>query len=174
MDIERYYLRRATGEMITECPHCLTRVIPKADGTCPACQKHVRDTRGADPSRTSLRVSQGTVLPAICCDCGRQTERCVTVCLSSRGQQDQEPGFAKTLMALLVGWPVLLTLLFRGMHILFRGVDSTSLVQVKMPQCRACAQLGTPQPRYVDFANARMTFIVHKNLKDAVLPQEGG
>ena len=56
--------------MLTTCPHCFTRVIPKADGTCPACQRNVNDPRGADATRTSLRVSQGDVLPAVCCECG--------------------------------------------------------------------------------------------------------
>lgn len=152
-------------EMIAECPHCFTRMIPKADGTCPACQKDTRDMRGTDPTRTSLRVSQGDVLPAICCDCGHETERRVAVCQSSCGEQDQPSGVVQAFIALFISWPM-------AIYFFLRGIKKTSVVSIKMPQCKECAQRSTPHPRYVDFPNARMTFVVHKNLKEAIGPEE--
>ena len=153
--------------MITECPHCFVRMVPKADGTCPACQQDTRGAFGTDPTRTSLCVSQGTVLPSICCDCGEEAERSVAVCRSSDGEQDQPSGFVQLLIALLVSWPMALYFFLRGIH-------KTSIVQVNIPQCHECARNATPQPRYVDFANARMTLVVHKNLKEAIARQERG
>ena len=34
--------------MLTECPHCFTRVLPRPDGQCPACQQSTVDVRDAD------------------------------------------------------------------------------------------------------------------------------
>jgi len=90
----------------------------------------------------------------------------VAVCRSSGGEQDQPSGFVQALIALFVSWPAALYFFLRGIH-------KTSVVQIKMPQCHQCAQRGAPQPRYVDFANGRMTFVVHKNLKEAIDREEG-
>src|SRR5690348_127239 len=33
------------------CPHCYRKVIPMADGTCPACGKNTNDRSGTDPTK---------------------------------------------------------------------------------------------------------------------------
>jgi hypothetical protein len=146
--------------MLINCPHCYTRIVPKSDGSCPACQKNTQDTTGLDVSRTSIHVSQGDILPAVCCDCGQPTSRTVAVYRKSSG--GDEPSTALGLaIIVLVSW-------LAGLLLLLRGAANKSVAQVKIPQCEACAERGSPEPRFVDFANARMTFIVHKNLKDAM------
>jgi hypothetical protein len=75
--------------MLIDCPHCYTRVVPKVDGTCPACQKDTNDLAGADLSRTSIRVGQGDVLPSVCCDCGYQTQRRVRVYRNNQGDKGE-------------------------------------------------------------------------------------
>ena len=57
-----------------------------------------------------------------------------------------------------------------ALFMLFRSIQETSVVQVKLPICPHCRQFGLPSPQYVDFKNARMTFIVHKRLKEALEP----
>ena len=143
--------------MFVDCPHCHTRMIPMTDGTCPACQKDTRDTTGLDLSRTSIRVSQGDVLPPVCCECGQRTPHMATICRKT--SPDREPSVAAILSS-IVPWAKL--------WLVFREIADISVVQVEMPQCEACATRGLPEPRYVDFGNARMTFVVHKNLKEAI------
>jgi hypothetical protein len=107
-----------------------------------------------------LRVAQGDKLPAICCDCGEAADRCVAVCRSTQGDADQPSGFVQALIGLLISWPM-------ALYFFLRGIQNTSVVRVDMPQCQVCAQVGLPEPQYVDFKNARMTFVVHKNLQEA-------
>jgi hypothetical protein len=146
--------------MLINCSHCNTRIVPKSDGTCPACQKDTRDTTGLDLSRASIHVSQGDVLPTICCECGQPTSRSVPVYRKTSGRDEPST---------IVGLVIFALLSFSaGLYLLLRGVANTNVAQVRMPQCEACARRGPPEPRYVDFANARMTFVVHQNLKAAM------
>ena len=146
--------------MLINCPHCHTRIVPMSDGTCPACQKDTQDGAGLDLSRTSIHVNQGDVLPPICCECGQPTSRRVAVYRKASGRGEPSTILGLVVFA-LVSWPV-------GLYFTFRGLANKTIAQVRLPQCEACARRGPPQPRYVDFGNARMTFIVHKNLKDAM------
>lgn len=148
--------------MLVDCPHCYTRVVPKSDGTCPACQRQVTGEHDAQPGRTTLRVAQGTRLPPVCCDCGQPTERYVAVGGKSAG----EPSGWSALIVSLFSWPI-------GLWMFLRGLERTSVVQVRVPQCWQCGRGGRPKPRYVDFPNARMTFVVHRKLKETVASQEG-
>ena len=146
--------------MLIDCPHCYTRIVPKSDGSCPACQKDTRDTTGLDLSRTSIQVSQGDVLPPICCGCGQQTSRVVAVYRKTSSGGEPSTLVGAVVFALL-SWCV-------GIWLMLRGIANTTVAEVKMPQCEACGRQGPPEPRYVDFANARMTFVVHRNLKAAM------
>jgi hypothetical protein len=146
--------------MMIDCPHRYTRVVPKSDGACPACQKDTRDTVGLDLSRTTIRVSQGEVLPPVSCERGQRTFRVVSVYRkSSSGDGPTVLGGAAIFG--LLSWPL-------GLWYMLRGVTNTAVVEAKLPQCEACADLGPPEPRYVDFENARMIFVVHTNLCNAV------
>ncbi len=142
--------------MLTDCPHCYARVVPKADGRCPACQKDMHDLAGVDPTRVSLRVAQGDVLPRVCCDCGQATDRVITVCRRTSARDEMSLG-VRLLLLLSFNWGAL-------------SGSGGDVVEVEMPQCDLCGSEGRPEPEYVDFDNVRMTFVVHKNLRDAATP----
>ena len=148
--------------MLTDCPHCYARVVPKADGRCPACQKDVRNLAGTDTTRASLRVAQGDVLPPICCGCGQATPRTVTVCMK-KSARDEPSLWQKVIIFAFFNWIV-------GLAYFMTGIANKDVVEVKMPQCDFCHSKGSPEPEYVDFQNVRMTFVVHKNLRDAATP----
>jgi len=148
--------------MLKDCPHCYARVVPKSDGRCPACQKDMQNLAGTDTTRASLRVAQGDVLPAICCDCGQATQRTVTVSMK-RSARDEPSMWAKLLIFTFFSWIV-------GLVYLITGIANKDVVEVKLPQCDFCSSKGRPEPEYVDFDNVRMTFVVHKNLRDATTP----
>ena len=65
--------------MLKECPHRYSRVLPSADGSCPACGKLVDDTTGADLNRAMTTVREGETLPNLCSMCGAATSRTVWV-----------------------------------------------------------------------------------------------
>ena len=146
--------------MLIDCPHCYTRIVPMSDGCCPACRKNTRETTGADLSRTSIRVSQGDVLPPVCCDCGLVTSRVVSVYRKNTPSGEPPTSFGAAIFALF-SLPL-------GLWLMLRGMANTTVAQTQMPQCDTCGTWGPPEPRYVDFGNATMTFIVHSNLKDAM------
>ena len=155
--------------LIIECPHCFTVVVPTAQGECPACRNIVQDAPEADPSRTSLSVPHLANLPAICCDCGGNTNRYVKVSRKiSRNTDGEDPSSALILLLglLMGGWFSCLLALFRG--------DSSrigDMVVVKMPQCDVCRAYGPPDPIRINSEELKMTFVVHKDFKAAVLKE---
>ena len=146
--------------MLSECPSCFTTVVPKDDGSCPACQQNMRGIP-VDSSRCSLRVSQGEQLPPICCRCGGATVDKVAIVRSSAEGRDEFSTTMKSLIASLFSLPMAVFAILKGIH-------ETSVVEVRVPLCKQCVLDGPIEPRYVDFRNASMTLIVHKNLKNAI------
>jgi hypothetical protein len=142
--------------MLKDCPHCYARVVPKSDGRCPACQKDMQNLAGADTTRASLRVAQGDVLPSICCGCGQSTDRFVKV-HKTRSGRDEPSAWVKVLLFFTFNWGVM-------------SGGGKDVVEVKIPQCDFCGNEGRPEPDHVDFDNVRMTFVVHKNLRNATAP----
>lgn len=150
--------------MILECPHCFTTVMPNAAGECPSCRNDVRRAANSDSAKTSLTVGHLVSLPAICCDCGRETMRTVSIRrkISHRREYAPEPnvfviGLIAGLAGLIVG--------------LLRGGFSTRIgdtVIVRMPQCDRCRSNGSPAPTHVNAEELQMTFIVHRDLKQSV------
>lgn len=150
--------------MVVDCPHCFTKVIPKPDGTCPACQRNTQDGH-ARPDHSAVRVAHNAELPPLCCGCGQATDQYHTITNHSSEGRAEGSGVLAFLVALLS--------LPMALFLLLRGIQETSVVQVKLPICPHCRQFGLPKPQYVDFKNARMTFVVHKRLK-AALESSGG
>ena len=116
----------------------------------------MQDLSGVDPTRASLRVAQGDVLPWVCCDCGQATDRVVTVCKRTSVRDEMSPG-VRLLLLLSFNWGAV-------------SGSSGDVVEVEIPQCDLCGSEGRLEPEYVDFDNVRMTFIVHKNLRDSATP----
>ncbi len=151
--------------MLMQCPHCFTKVMPKGDGSCPACHKATQDAKETSPTRRSLRLSQGESLPGICCDCGEVTDRYFSVTCSSSPEENQPAGFGQALIGMLFSWPM-------ALYFFLLGIQNTRVVRVRMPQCRTCAQARTPEVRHVDFGNAAITFVVHNNLYEEIVAAE--
>jgi hypothetical protein len=150
--------------MVIDCPHCFTKVIPKPDGSCPACQGNTRES-SASTEHSAVRIAHGTELPPICCGCGQPADQYHAITSHPTEGRGEASGVMAVLLT-LISWPMALLMLLRGLH-------ETSVVQVKLPTCPHCRQFGYPAPRYVDFKNARMTFVVHKRLKEAIEPSGG-
>ncbi len=150
--------------MVIDCPHCFTKVISKPDGSCPACQGNTRAST-ASTDHTAVRIAHGEELPLICCGCGGPADHYHTITQHSSEGRAEGAGVMALLLA-LISWPAALLMFVRGLQ-------ETSVVRVKLPFCSRCRQLGAPTPKYVDFKNARMTFIVHKRLKEAIDPTGG-
>jgi hypothetical protein len=147
--------------MVIDCPHCFTKVIPKPDGSCPACQGNTRVSR-ARPDYSACRVGHNAPLPPICCGCGQAADQYYAITSHSTEGRSEASGVTALLLA-MISLPMAIFMLLRGMQ-------ETSVVQVKLPICPHCRQFGLPTPQYVDFKNARMTFVVHKRLKEALEP----
>ncbi len=132
---------------IVECPHCHTRVLPKADNICPACRRNILDMQDVDPNMVSLIVRESQDLPPYCYLCNSVTERYVEIIGDKGTFLDQ------SLMFLMP------TRKFE---------ENTSNVFVELPQCETCAEKEEPSPLYVDYENQSMTFVVNIGFKERV------
>jgi hypothetical protein len=146
--------------MIIECPYCHTRILPKADGSCPACGKNTQDRLGTDANKTSLVVSPGMRLPGICIICGGPAAE--LQCISKRHHMGEDSNKGQSsvglgLMGGALGW--LLRIFF------MRGSRS---VAVDVPVCKGCNKQVNEAVRYVNHERGTMTFIVHRNVKDEI------
>ncbi len=146
---------------IVECPHCYTKVLPPLSGECPACGKNTNDITGTDPSRTSMSIGHGEVLPPYCCDCGNKTDRYVEV----RGAVSQKDGGAESqsLIYFLLGW-----LFSSQFFVLSTSNSSSDLVTVRVPQCLYCRKNGSPKPIAVNSEKLRLTILVNRSFKQLV------
>ncbi len=145
----------SSGIMIAECPHCHTRVLPKADNICPACRENILDTHDVDPNMVSLSVRESQDLPPYCYRCNSYTERFVQI------EGDPEPAWEKIVRVL---GSVLVPPWKRQTD------EGTTNVFIKLPQCETCAGLEDPTPLYVDYDEQSMTFIVHRGFRERVQP----
>jgi hypothetical protein len=137
--------------MIIECPHCHTRVLPKADNICPACRENILDTQDVDPNTVSLTVRESQDLPPYCYLCNSYTERYVKI------EGDPEATWETMIRTLVPHWK--------------RQTDeATTNVFINLPQCEACAEREEPTPLYVDYDEQTMTFVVHQGFKERVQP----
>lgn len=146
---------------IRECPHCYTRVAFNQDELCPACGKKLSDF-GADPSKTLFSVSEASLLPPICIQCGRNTDRRFTISARSRSIVS---GILKVIWAVFV---YSLTVFSRSfLHLL--GRDETEQkhpyqsIRVSIPLCQNCRRNhGLPKPQRVNFEERTISFLVSK------------
>jgi hypothetical protein len=141
---------------VVECVNCCERVIPMADGACPACRRHalqVADTEQAarEGSRQAMiRIREGARLPLICCTCATPTERLVKIHRSRT-----MGGESLFVRLLLLTSPV------------FWSVNQPNVrdVTVRLPQCRECSRKKRLEPIYVDFERATMKVLVHREFR---------
>jgi len=129
---------------IIECPHCHTKVLPKANNICPACLNDVSDLQGVDQSMVSFTVYESEELPTFCYSCNLYTERTIRV------SADSESIFEKFILK-----PT--------------APENTSNVIIYLPQCETCAEDNEPEPVEVDYEFQTMKLVVHSGFRDRVL-----
>ncbi len=128
---------------ILECPHCHTKIIPKTNNICPACQEDLSYVRDTNPNQVSLIIHESDELPSYCYSCNAETERTVRV------SGDDESSL----------WAAL----FKS-----TSPKESSNVIIYIPQCEKCGELEDPEPVDIDYENQTMTFQVHQNFRDRV------
>jgi hypothetical protein len=152
---------------VKECPHCHTRVRPRADRTCPSCGGSFDDRTAAKSPYTRLTLLQHEKLPPICCRCAAPTER--TMELGS----EQTVGGEKWWMRILAVLGMIVAAFF------FRGVvraagqtplgsGETTRITRRLPVCDACAKSDPPKLDHVDFRAEDVTVFVHRKFAKVV------
>jgi hypothetical protein len=141
--------------MLTECPHCFTSVLPKADGTCPACLANAGETSGVDANMTKVTLPSGAAnLPPVCVCCGTNTKLAIAFDRTAPNPQFTPSGFS----------------IFGLVRFLDRVSGKTvQQVALRIPQCEECASAGKkPRIHHLDFENALATVIVHRSFRQAL------
>ena len=128
---------------IIECPHCHTRVIPKANNICPACQKDILDLSEVRPDQTAFTIHDTEDLPDHCYACDQYTERVI-----------QLSADAESLISSLFEMP--------------EPEDTTNVI-LYLSECEACSELNRPQIVDIDYEHQTLTIMVHVNFKERVL-----
>lgn len=97
--------------MMKECPHCLARVLPMANGHCPSCTK---DMAGELPPFGKLSVTPHMILPRVCSTCGTSTKNVELLELHSHdglSATQRTAAFAAAIIFLrFLFWPLLFLL----------------------------------------------------------------
>ncbi|KNY27616.1 hypothetical protein [Pseudobacteroides cellulosolvens] len=145
--------------MIMKCPHCYERVFPKQDNTCPSCGKNVLDTTEDMECYDLVELKDKQKLPEICFVCGESTKNKAKISYSRKyGSKDY----------LIVK---LIVLIFSPIIFLFSLIANQNRrfakIKVYMPICGQCSKKERPEPKYINYDNYSICFIVHKNFKDA-------
>jgi hypothetical protein len=132
------------ASIFVECPHCHTKILPRADNTCPACQRDLSNLTGVNPNKVSFLIYETEELPSYCYSCNRHTEQEVRV------SGDQESVLSNFLTGDV-------------------SPEQTSNVIIFLPQCETCAEIEDPEPVEVDYELQTMTFVVHAGFRDRAI-----
>ena len=145
--------------MTDECPHCLRKVLLKADGTCPACGKNSNDTHGVDPTRCLLVVAAGAKLPGMCFNCTQPAKDFAVHTVTGDSTSGTEK-IAHFVACLFVPYYRLFTRLDRA--------SRNPAVTVRLPVCAECRRLGIkPKVDSTDLEERSFRFLVHKTFATA-------
>ncbi len=149
---------------IRECPHCYTRVGFLDDGVCPACGRRLTDDC-ADPTRTSVTVSQRSSLAPVCIHCGVATHQRAAVSQRTRSRTRS----VLTGIGTILGYCLAPILRGGAIGIIYGGEDRKRYphraVRVSIPLCDRCQRsYGVPKPHRVDFENETMSFLVNREV----------
>ena len=142
---------------IVECPHCFTRVVAMADGTCPSCRGNVNDNEGLDLNMTALCVREGTSLPRVCFRCGAPATDSVSVRAAQTPHSGSGPDALEVIGA---AWGCLFAL--------FVALTRPKrIVRVILPRCELCRH-HEPEMLYANFDESWIKVVVHKRLSQAL------
>lgn len=146
--------------MIVKCPHCYERVFTKQD-TCPSCGKNVLDTTEDTKYYDLVELKDKQKLPDVCFVCGDSTKNKVRISYSrNHGSKD-----SLIVKLLLIAFS---PMIFLYSQILNQNRRFTK-VKIYLPICDQCFKKERPQPKYINYDDYSLSFIVHKNFKDAFI-----
>ncbi len=148
--------------MLTECPHCFTRVLPRPDSQCPACQQDTRSVRDADREFVTVTVRENSTMPDHCCSCMLPERRLVRISRSRVVWGSGDDGGIGAAAALV------LQALAGGVHFLIHALFSekgsgSQKVVVQVRQCGECSRRQVLEPVFVNYDAYTMKFIVHRD-----------
>jgi hypothetical protein len=160
-DLARLFLSLESQRPVAwvECVNCCETVIPKADGTCPACRRHALES--PDPAgmaqgrgeQVMMRIPEGARLPQICCTCANPTERLVKIYRTQR--VGGESTFVRVILALAGSFLAMSKDLW----------PTVRDVVLHMPHCKVCSSKQRLSPVYIDFERRAMKFMVHREFR---------
>ena len=135
------------------CPHCFNVVLPKEDNTCPDCLNSFYDYHDANPLLTTFVLTEGMILPDICCICNTTTKR------KKKFTDSCDPTIWR------VGDP--------SFNYSSEGgrtkIPLAPVVEINIPLCKICEKQYRNIHRHTEFENSEMTFIVSKIFRDKVI-----
>jgi hypothetical protein len=143
---------------IHECPYCHTRVIVRADLSCPACQMDMRGV--ADDGRRRLKVGEGSILPHVCAHCGEPADGARRIDVSRAVDDGGANGFQRIVVKVASA-----LLLDRLLHV---NAQRRIQLDIDVPVCAGCWERSSLVPQHVNFADRTVTLLVHRRLSEAV------
>lgn len=146
--------------MLKECPHCLARVFPSADFSCPSCLK---DTRAPSTSpETRIVATVRTAFPAFCCSCTTPTESVERI----RGETY---GANPLPVRLLAGLGLAL---FKPLKLFANWGDlrgEQTLFAIDIPRCDDCRKSGPLRPLHIDLARQEVLLQVRRSFAERLV-----
>ncbi len=146
--------------MLKECPLCLTRVLPMANGCCPSCQGDMASASLPDVAKVEL--IQGDRLPNVCVSCGGDTDEAETVWSTPHEGLSTTQRTLIGIALAIVAWPLLALLQNKSV----RGKEADWCVHV--PRCSQCKRGASLKPDFVNQERHSMRFVVAREFAEAV------
>jgi hypothetical protein len=149
---------------LLQCHNCHRIILPKSDGSCPACSKNTNDLSNLDPNVELLRIDEDDVAPYLCCSCGFPESR--TIRITSRSDQPAENSDGSIdeddvpfLVRFIFSWVLVFLgkLLVKSLSKLNEGKPS---VTISVRQCRDCTKHHPIRPVQVDYDNCFIEILV--------------
>ena len=150
------------------CPSCVERVLPRSDGTCPACRACMD---GPPPPGSRMALREGTAYPSICVTCGAPADDSTLVergasrrsiplaLLGAFGMLMGLAGlFAIDAMPIRRGVVWMLFLIVVGLGLVVRGLARGPAVHLRVPHCARC---HLPEVESFDPERGSLTMVVH-------------
>lgn len=148
--------------MMTECPHCFTRVLPRRNGECPACQKDTTAKSSAEV--VPIIYGEQSHSPYFCCTCALPTTRLVKVRHKLALQAPTGRRFSLNLILVLAHLMTeLMILVVEFIAKRSGGARDISEVIIRICQCRDCSKRFPIEPLGMDFDAGLMRLAVHRD-----------
>ncbi len=165
--------------MLSVCPHCLSRVLVKADGTCPSCGSAITPEDAARlEGFTIQQVDEGTALPGTCFLCDGPGTRAVRYHVAPNGSKVEATDAhsrAKERKRALAKFALFVTGGIFG-RMMFSLVDprKDSGLDVILPACDRCfSRARSLKPVDVNYGNRSMAFLVHRDFPRRLVEARG-